>query len=161
MPLISWRGRENLEAFQGTASRRADRLLAAQPGMIRIDSNENPNGPGEHVFAAIRNHLTESNRYPVKSEDDLINAIAKKHNVLPENVILGCGSGELLRAAVHGFTAADRALLVPEPTFEAPSNFAKFMNVPVVSRPVDGSLRTDLALLADAERAPRPGRGPP
>jgi histidinol-phosphate aminotransferase len=157
MPLISWRGRENLEAFQGTASRRADRLLAAQPGMIRIDSNENPNGPGEHVFAAIRHHLAESNRYPVKSEDDLINVIAKKHNVLPENVILGCGSGELLRAAVQGFTAPDRGLLVPEPTFEAPANFAKFINVPVVSRAVDSALRTDLDAMVDAARESRPG----
>jgi histidinol-phosphate aminotransferase len=157
MPLISWRGHENLEAFQGTASRRADRLLAAQPGMIRIDSNENPNGPGEHVFAAIRAHLTESNRYPVKSEDDLIAVIAKKHTVQPENVILGCGSGELLRAAVHGFTAADRALLVPEPTFEAPANFAKFIGVPVVSKNVDASLRTDLDALSDAARDSRPG----
>src|ERR1044071_5010136 len=60
-PLINWRGHEVLLA-QGAASRRADRLLAAQPGMIRIDSNENPNGPGERVYEVIRRHLSESNR---------------------------------------------------------------------------------------------------
>ena len=57
-----WRGYEALAAQppqQGTPepkqleNRRADRLLAARPGMIRIDSNENPNGPGAHVFKAI------------------------------------------------------------------------------------------------------------
>ena len=157
LPLISGRGRENLYAFQGTASRRADRLLAAQPGMIRIDSNENPNGPGEHVFAAIKNHLHESNRYPVKSEDDLIAVIAKKHGVLPDNVIIGCGSGELLRAAVQGFTSADRGLVVPEPTFEAPANFAKFISVPVVGRQVDASLKVDLDAMTDASRDSHPG----
>ncbi|MEO8337127.1 MAG: aminotransferase class I/II-fold pyridoxal phosphate-dependent enzyme [bacterium] len=156
LPFIEWRGYENLHA-QGVPSRRADRLLAAQPGMTRIDSNENPNGPGEHVFAAIRDHLTESNRYPVRSEDDLIHIIAQKHGVNPENVILGCGSGELLRAAVHGFTAKDRGLLVPEPTFEAPGNFATFLGVPVVGRKVDGSLHTDLDALVDAARESRPG----
>jgi histidinol-phosphate aminotransferase len=156
LPLIEWRGYENLHA-QGTASRRADRLLAAQPGMTRIDSNENPNGPGEHVFAAIRDHLSESNRYPVRSEDDLIKMIAKKHGVKPENVILGCGSGELLRAAVHGFTTKDRGLLVPEPTFEAPANFATFLGMPVVGRKVDASLRADLDSLIDAARTSRPG----
>ena len=161
LPAITWRGRENLYAFQGVgqapASRKADRLLAAAPGMIRIDSNENPNGPGEQVFAAIRHHLNESNRYPVKSEDDLSNAIAKTHGVRPDNVIIGCGSGELLRAAVQGFTAADRGLVVPEPTFEAPANFAKFIGVPVIGRPVDASLHTDLDALADAARDSRPG----
>lgn len=156
LPLIEWRGYEALHA-QGTASRRADRLLAAQPGMTRIDSNENPNGPGEHVFAAIRNHLGESNRYPVRSEDDLIKVIADKHGVKPENVILGCGSGELLRSAVHGFTAKDRGLLVPEPTFEAPANFATFLGVPVVGKKVDASLHADLDALIDAARDSRPG----
>ena len=157
LPLINWRGHESLHAFQGPAARRADRLLATAPGMIRIDSNENPNGPGEHVFAAIRAHLTESNRYPVKGEDDLIKVIAKKHNVQPDNIILGCGSGELLRAAVQAFTAKDRALLVPEPTFEAPANFAKFTGVPVVTRNVDAALRIDLDAMSDASRDTRPG----
>jgi histidinol-phosphate aminotransferase len=160
LPGLTWRGRESLSAQgvgQAPASRKADRLLAAAPGMVRIDSNENPNGPGDHVFDAIRRHLSESNRYPVKSEDDLVNVIAKKHGVQPDNVIIGCGSGELLRAAVQGFTASDRGLVVPEPTFESPANFAKFIGVPVVGRPVDATLHTDLDALADAARDSRPG----
>ena len=63
--------------FKASPTARADRLLASQPGMIRIDSNENPNGPGQHVFDAITRHLTDSNRYPIKTEDDLIAVIAK------------------------------------------------------------------------------------
>ena len=160
LPSITWRGREGLYAQgvgQAPASRKADRLLAASVGMIRIDSNENPNGPGDHVFAAIRGHLNESNRYPVKSEDDLTNIIAKKHGATQDNVIIGCGSGELLRASVQGFTSAERGLLVPEPTFESPAAFAKFINVPVVSRPVDATLHTDLDALADAARDSKPG----
>src|SRR5205085_7208310 len=89
MPVLNWRGHESLAA-QGVSDRRADRLLAALPGMIRIDSNENPNGPGEHVYETIRKHLAESNRYPVKSEDDLAATIAGVHGIKPENIILGC-----------------------------------------------------------------------
>jgi len=48
-PLVGWRGHESAYAFQGVADRRADRLLAERPGMIRLDSNENPNGPGERM----------------------------------------------------------------------------------------------------------------
>jgi len=62
-PLIRWQGHEALLA-QGQPERRADRLLASAPGMIRIDSNENPNGPGQHVFDAIMKHFSDANRYP-------------------------------------------------------------------------------------------------
>ncbi len=150
-PLITWRGHETLLA-QGAAARRADRLLAARPGVIRIDSNENPNGPGERVYAVIRRHLGESNRYPVRSEDDLAAAIARTHGIQPENVILGSGSGELLRAAVSAFASPSRAVVSPDPTFEACASWARFIGVPVIAPRVDAALRLDLAAMADAGR---------
>ena len=150
-PHISWRGHEALLA-QGVSARRADRLLASRPGMTRLDSNENPNGPGDRVYNTIRRHLNESNRYPVKSEDDLAEAIAKFHGVKAENVLLGCGSGELLRAAVNGFTTKDRGLVSPEPTFEAPANWAKFIGVPVAAPKVTSTLHFDLDAMATAAR---------
>lgn len=148
---ISWRGHEPLLA-QGVSARRADRLLASRPGMTRIDSNENPNGPGNRVLRILRQHLSESNRYPVKSEDDLIGVIAKVHGIKPENVILGCGSGELLRAAVTGFASKERGLVSPEPTFEAPGNWAKFIGVPVIAPKVTSTLQSDLDAMADGAR---------
>jgi histidinol-phosphate aminotransferase len=150
-PLITWRGHETLLA-QGAAARRADRLLAARPGVIRIDSNENPNGPGERVYAVIRRHLGESNRYPVRSEDDLAAAIARTHGIRPDNVILGSGSGELLRAAVSAFGSPSRAVVSPDPTFEACASWAKFIGVPVIAPRVDAALRLDLGAMADAGR---------
>lgn len=150
-PLITWRGHETLVA-QSAGSRRADRLLAARPGMIRIDSNENPNGPGERVYAVIRRHLGESNRYPVKSEDDLAAAIARTHGIQPENIILGSGSGELLRAAVSAFGSPSRAVVSPDPTFEACASWAKFIGAPVLSPKVDAALRLDLDAMTDAAR---------
>src|ERR1041384_7280525 len=150
-PSISWRGHEALLA-QGVDARRADRLLASAPGMVRIDSNENPNGPGERVYEVIRQHLGESNRYPVKAEDDFMGAIAKTHNIQPNNVILGNGSGELLRAAVNAFCSPDKALVAAEPTFEAPANWAKFRGIPVVAPKVTGSLQLDLDAMADGAK---------
>lgn len=151
LPMIAWRGHESLFA-QGN-ERKADRLLATRPGMIRIDSNENPNGPGERVYEAIRQHLSESNRYPVLAEDLLAEAIVKTHTahgVKTENVILGCGSGELLRTAIYAFTGKDRALVAPEPTFEAPANFAKYLDHPVVTPRVNDKLVFDLDAMVDA-----------
>ena len=84
-PLVSARGREALWSPQGQgqgavdpgAARRADRRLAAAPGIVRIDSNENPVGPGAKAIDAIRAHFDESNRYPVIAEDELMGTIAR------------------------------------------------------------------------------------
>jgi histidinol-phosphate aminotransferase len=150
LPVITGRGRE--AQAQGVADRKADRRMAARPGMIRIDSNENPVGPGKRVYDAIRSHLDESNRYPVLAEDDLIEAIARKHGVSADNVILGCGSGELLRAADHAFTRADAAYVSADPTFEAAGAFAKFLGAPVKLVPVDSRLGLDLGAMVSASR---------
>jgi histidinol-phosphate aminotransferase len=158
LPLVTSRGRESLYAFQqvqgtsGTAARRADRLMASRPGMIRIDSNENPNGPGQSVYEAIKGALGMSNRYPTQSEDDLIDAIARSHGVKAENVLLGCGSGELLRASVQAFTSADRALVSPAPTFESSAAFARFIGSKVVEPGLEASLKFDLTAMSDAAR---------
>jgi histidinol-phosphate aminotransferase len=154
-PLVTWRGHEELLAQQGTpaaAEPHSERLLASQPGMIRIDSNENPNGPGRRALDAIVHQFGLSNRYPVKETDDLTRSIANVQGVEPENVLLGCGSGELLRAAVYAFTSTSLALAEPEPTFEAPGNFAKFLSRAVNAPPVDAKLAIDLDTLTDAAR---------
>lgn len=152
-PLIHWRGHEDLLAqAAASAEPRAERLLASKPGMVRLDSNENPNGPGRHALDAISRHLHFSNRYPVKEQDDLVQTLATIHGVKPENIVVGCGSGELLRAAVQTFTSPTRALVAPEPTFEAPGNFAKFIGHPVLAPKVDGKLKLDLDAMTDAAR---------
>jgi histidinol-phosphate aminotransferase len=153
LPLISARGREaQAQGAGGIADRKADRRMAARPGMIRIDSNENPVGPGARVHDTIRRHLTESNRYPVLAEDNLMELIARAHRVSSDNVILGCGSGELLRAADHAFTKASAGLVTADPTFEASAAFAKFLGAPVKLVPVDAKLGLDLDALLGAAR---------
>ncbi|MFI5310034.1 MAG: pyridoxal phosphate-dependent aminotransferase [Gemmatimonadales bacterium] len=153
-PLIHSRGREAsvLYGFQGVEDRKADRRMASRPGMIRIDSNENPVGPGEQALAAIRKTFGEANRYPVLLEDALKDSIAKLQGVKSDNVMLGCGSGELLRSAVQAFTSSDKPYVAPAPSFEAPGEFAKFIGVQVKGVPVDGKLSADLGAMVDASR---------
>jgi histidinol-phosphate aminotransferase len=159
-PMITGRGREALMAQQGVgqqplnpmAQRRADRALASAPGMIRIDSNENPNGPGARAFEAMRSAFDVANRYPVTLEDDLTTEIAKSLGVKPENIMLGCGSGEVLRSAVQAFTSPTRALVSPMPSFELAADYARFIGSPVKSPKVDAKLRLDLDAMADAAK---------
>jgi histidinol-phosphate aminotransferase len=151
-PMIGYRGREALSAQQPgspMAQRRRDRAMASAPGMIRIDSNENPNGPGERAFEAMRGTFPDANRYPVTLEDDLTNEIARYLSVKPENIMLGCGSSEVLRSAVQAFTSPTRALVSPSPSFELAADYARFAGIPVKSPGVDAKLRTDLDAMVD------------
>jgi histidinol-phosphate aminotransferase len=132
-----------------------DRLAAwlsaptSPAGLIRLDSNENPNGPGIKAFEAIKAMFGEANRYPDDPERMLIAAIARDHGVAEENVILGCGSSEILRLCVEAFVNTAQHLVTAAPTFELPANFARTMGRPVVAVPVDSKLRLDLTAMGD------------
>src|SRR6185436_8275622 len=116
-PLISGRGNEALAAtltepgfypgaapsvFAAAEERVAYRAMFKTG--IRLDSNENPNGPGKAALDAVRAMFTESNRYPDGTEDELRSAVAKHQKVKDENVLMACGSGEILRSACYAFT---------------------------------------------------------
>jgi histidinol-phosphate aminotransferase len=122
----------------------APSLPPQKSALIRLDSNENPNGPGAKAFEAIRAMFGEANRYPDAPEDALLAAIAREHGVGEENVILGCGSSEILRLCVEALVSTAQHLVTASPTFELPANFARTMGRPVVSVPVDDKLRLDL-----------------
>jgi histidinol-phosphate aminotransferase len=126
--------------------------LQAPPGpmgLIRLDSNENPNGPGAKAFDAIRAMFGEANRYPDDPERALVVAIAKEHGVAEENVILGCGSSEILRMCVEAYVNSAQHLVTAGPTFELVANFARTMGRGVVTVPVDAKLRLDLGAMGD------------
>jgi histidinol-phosphate aminotransferase len=118
------------------------------PNVIRLDSNENPNGPGQLALNAIRGAFGNANRYPDAYGSDLRAAIAKANGVSVENVVIGCGSTEILHMAVHAFTSPTRALVTASPTFEEPAAYAQTLGAPVRTVRVDDRLRLDLATMA-------------
>ncbi len=119
-----------------------------EPSAIRLSSNENPNGPGDRALDAIRAALGESNRYPFVFAQSVTAAIAKRQGVKEENVLVGCGSGEILRMSVMAFTSPSKPLVVASPTYEDPERTAEAIGTPVRRVPVDRSLALDLAGMA-------------
>ena len=95
---ISARGRE-----AGMMEYGEQGMAGATP--VRIASNENPLGPGQHVLDAIVGKFPEAHRYPFnarQTEGALITAIAQKFQAKNENVLLGPGSGEILGGGCVG-----------------------------------------------------------
>ena len=84
---------------------------------IKLASNENPLPPSERVQKAIVGALASLNRYPDGSGFYLRQALAKKHGVTPEHIMLGNGSNELIELLVHAFVRPGDEAVVPHPSF--------------------------------------------
>jgi histidinol-phosphate aminotransferase len=121
-------------------------------GLIRLSANENANGPGGRVLAAIQDGFGTVNRYPFQSAQQLTSALATSLGVSPDEIALGCGSSEILEASVLAFTAPRRPLLTAAPTFELTGDLARRLAHPVVEVPVTASLELDLARMAETAR---------
>ena len=80
------------------------RELGIAPGdIVKLASNENPLGPSPKALAAMRDTLERANFYPDGGGYYLREAIAEKNGLRRENVILGCGSNEIIEFLGHAF----------------------------------------------------------
>jgi histidinol-phosphate aminotransferase len=117
---------------------------AATGGPVRLDSNENPYGPSAKVMEAMRDALTMANRYPRPEYAGLVERIAAMHNVRPEQVLLGCGSSEILRVASVALLGPGKKFVQAAPTFETAGHFAQLSGADVVSVFLDAKFAHDL-----------------
>src|ERR1700678_1094864 len=120
------------------------------PGAIRLSFNENPYGPSPKARAALADCSSISNRYPDEAYRQMINALAQKYNLKPENIILGCGSTEILRAADDAFLDPTRNVVAAAPTFEAVLDYARVLRSNAVLVPLTSDHRHDLQKMAAA-----------
>ena len=133
---VTARGRE---AFAAGAAQSA--------AIIHLNSNENPNGPGVKALNAIREALPLGNRYPYEEAGTLTAAIARLHGVQAGQVMIGCGSAEILRMAMQAFTSRTRHLVTAAPTYEAPGDYADIFGVPIRAVRVGANLKLNLATM--------------
>jgi histidinol-phosphate aminotransferase len=119
-------------------------------GPIRLSRNENPYGPSARMTAAMREAAgTVANRYPDTEAEALRLKIAAFHQVTPEQVVLGCGSRELMRTAVDAFSGRGRKLVLARPTFDLIARFAENAGAEVIAVPLAKDYAHDLeAMLA-------------
>jgi histidinol-phosphate aminotransferase len=150
-PWIAARGREN------SIWSVAPELQAAKPpaNLIILSSNENPLGPGKAVLDAVQRAFGPAGAAPGRysgASGQLVEALAQKHNVTPQNILLGCGSTQILRTVTHVFTARDKAMVGTIPTYEECAGYAEMMGHPVRAVPLDQNFEMDLERLATAAR---------
>jgi histidinol-phosphate aminotransferase len=94
--------------------------LAREKGLnkiVKLASNENPLGPSPKAMTAIQNFSKQLNRYPNPTAYKLVDAIAKKYNKKPGQIITGSGSDSLIQYIISAFSEEGDELLTSEGTF--------------------------------------------
>jgi len=122
---------------------------AATSAVVRLSSNENPYGPSAKALRAVTDAFGVACRYPDDHADLLIAALAKHNNVTADQVLLGAGSGEILRICTTAFTGPmtdgrGGTAVVADPTFEPVANIAREGGAEVVKVPLTSGYAHDL-----------------
>jgi len=160
---VSWR----------TPLRAADarRHFTSMPaGVVRLSANENPYGPSPIALKAMTDAFSISCRYPDEHADVLIEVLARLNGVNRNQILLGNGSGEILKLCAAAFTGSLEPgsnrpvellprsrggalpsfipgrgkMIVADPTFEAILNHARVNQAEVLKVPLTSSFSHDL-----------------
>ncbi len=122
-------------------------------GVVRLSSNENPYGPSPKALKAMGNAFDLACRYPDEQNDLLIDAVAKINGVNRDQILLGDGSGEILKLCAETFTGPKQGkLVVADPTFEAILNHATVNGAEVAKIPLAASYSHDLPKMGAATK---------
>jgi histidinol-phosphate aminotransferase len=122
-------------------------------GAIQIDANENPYGPSQKARDAITSSELIASRYPDAVDSRVVDAIAAHHKVPASQVLLGCGSTEILRCADLAFLQGGKNVVAAHPTFESVLQFAKVMQSNPITVPLTSDHRHDLKAMGAAVNA--------
>lgn len=87
---------------------------------FKLSSNENPYPPLPSVQKAIKDHALDCiNRYPDMGGWKVVERLAKDYGVDSENVVLGCGSTEVITQLVNLLAGPGDEVVYPWRSFEA------------------------------------------
>lgn len=144
---IAARGREASLFAQGIQP------VAGPPPSVILSSNENPLGCHQDVLAAIQSAaFPEAGRYPNASIGEVMELIARKHGVKPENVLLGSGSTQILRTSTHVFTSKTAGLVAAIPAYEECADYARLMGHPITGVKLTADLKMDMDAMLQASK---------
>jgi histidinol-phosphate aminotransferase len=147
----------------------------AATAVVRLNSNENPYGPSPMALKAMTDAFSLAWRYPDEHADALVEQLAKVNGVNRDQILLGDGSGEILKMCASAFTGPMSSrnnrpvplarptrggaltfmpgrgrMIVADPTFEAILNHARVNGAEIVKVPLTKNFSHDLTKMRAA-----------
>ena len=119
-------------------------------GLARLIANENPYGPAASARRAVTEALATAWQYPMGHDQPLKKLIAEREGLTTAHIMLGDGSGEILRIAGLVYGMGGRDVVAARPTFGFLQDYARQLGATVTEVPLDENLKHDLKGLAAA-----------
>jgi histidinol-phosphate aminotransferase len=112
------------------------------PGLVKLNTNENPYGPSPQVLAALRAAAVDTLRlYPDPSASELRQTLADYHGVSSAEVFVGNGSDEVLALVFMALLKHDAPLLFPDISYSFYPVYCKLYGIDYRTVPLDEQLR--------------------
>ena len=124
----------------GRGSEEVARELGLDSGdLVKLSSNENPHGPSPKAIDAIRAAASEVHTYPKTVHTDLVERIAERWNVAPQQVWLANGGDGALDYLSRALLEPGSSVLVSEPGFAYYAMSARYHHGQVNTYPLEKS----------------------
>ena len=111
---------------------------------LQLNWNENPLGMASAARQAAIDAIAVGNRYPDALRGELIEALASKHRVGTDSIILGNGSTEILQIVTQAFAARQPTLVLTQPTFGILLRYQRAFQYRVERVPLNSKFAHDL-----------------
>jgi histidinol-phosphate aminotransferase len=106
------------QGTQGTPPRPRDQRAPEEyDTMAKLGNNENPYGPSEAVMQAMTKAFKYANRYGYP-DGNVLDAIAKHHDVPTNQVMIAAGSGEILDVCCTALLQDGKKIIGCDPSYE-------------------------------------------
>ena len=113
-----------------------------QPGMIKLNTNENPYPPAPGVVKMAEHLETDRFRlYPDPTASVLTEALAEFYQMKPEQVFVGVGSDDVLAMAFQTFFNSDKPIFFPDVTYSFYPVWADAFRIPYETKALDDHFR--------------------
>ena len=125
--------------------------VSATGQSYKLSSNENPYPPLESVQQRVAACLPDAiYRYPSIAAQPVVDALAARFAVSPDNIALGAGSVEVAGQIIHALTAPGDEVMFAWRSFEAYPILTRVAGAVPVEVPLDADARHDLPRMAAA-----------
>jgi len=111
--------------------------------LAKLANNENPYGPSEAVMKAMNDAWKYANRYAYP-DGGILDVLAEHHGAKPENIVLGCGSSEILKIVDDAFLPEHRFVIGVEPTYETVYRYATNSKAKAIAVPLTNTFDADM-----------------
>lgn len=130
-------------AFAKTAPAAETTLLGPKPGVALLARNENPYGPSPKAQEAIQYGGSKGAYYPDAAGQKLMEMIAERHSLTPDQITVSTGSGEVLSAIALAYGEKGK-ILAPDLFWDTTALYAERKGATIVRAPMKPDLSVDL-----------------